>query len=467
MRTVVSFALGIIAVAVALPLTAAASQRTFVASYGVDGGNLTCSLANPCRTFNTAIGNTNPGGEVVILDTAGYGPMTITKSIKIIGPSGVYGGISVVGGGSGITTGIVINAADTDEITLRGLDVSGVPGVAPFPDIGIDIQSASAVHIEKSSIANFAQDTSACVKVSVATTTRVYVVDSFLRECRNGVYANGAVAVANRPSVMIDNTRIERGKNTSVSPVSTGVLMQGFIDVSLRNSMISRQTVGVQFDGLLANNVSHLEIINGELTRNNTGVAFSNTTANARGQITLTGSQIFGSTDAITVANSGIGGSPQLLLVDTTIAYTSNSGVVLANSAADNNTYIHAEMNRSQINNITATALDISATNGSKLDVILRDSQLAQAATGLKTSGSGAGGYAAASLVQSTVTGTTTAIDHGFGTVRLQSSHIVFNNKDFVNSGSGTIVSNGQNMVHDNADPAGPTYITPTVIPLK
>jgi len=78
-----------------LPLAATpafgASQRTFVASTGVDLGNLTCSLALPCRTFNTAIANTLAGGEVVILDTAGYGPMTIDKSIKIIGPSGVYG----------------------------------------------------------------------------------------------------------------------------------------------------------------------------------------------------------------------------------------------------------------------------------------------------------------------------------------------------------------------------------------
>src|SRR4029453_1762484 len=69
----------------------AASQRTFVASNGVDAGNLTCSLANPCRSFNVAIGNTNPGGGVVILDTAGYGPWVIKKAIKIIGPSGVDG----------------------------------------------------------------------------------------------------------------------------------------------------------------------------------------------------------------------------------------------------------------------------------------------------------------------------------------------------------------------------------------
>ena len=89
-----------------LPVPAfGAAQRTFVASYGSDVGPPPCSLASPCRSFNVAIGNTLAGGEVVILDTAGYGPMTINKSLKVIGPSGVYGGISVLGAGGGITTG--------------------------------------------------------------------------------------------------------------------------------------------------------------------------------------------------------------------------------------------------------------------------------------------------------------------------------------------------------------------------
>ena len=80
----------------------AASQRTFVASYGSDL-NPNCNLTLPCRSFNAAIAQTSGGGEVVILDTAGYGPMVINKAIKIIGPSGVYGGISVQGGASAIT----------------------------------------------------------------------------------------------------------------------------------------------------------------------------------------------------------------------------------------------------------------------------------------------------------------------------------------------------------------------------
>ena len=216
---------GLLALTMATPEAAALSQRTFVASYGSDVGPPPCSLASPCRSFNVAIGQTNPGGEVVILDTAGYGPMVINKALKVIGPSGVYGGISVIGG-AGPTTGIVINAANGDDITLRGLDISGVPGAAgPFPDIGIDIQNAGGVHIEKSTVSNFTQDTSACIKINVATTVRVFVEDSFLRECRTGVYANGTAVVSNRPSVVVDNTRIERGRGPTVA---YGVWIQGF-----------------------------------------------------------------------------------------------------------------------------------------------------------------------------------------------------------------------------------------------
>ena len=78
-------------------------QRTFVASYGVDTS--ACSLASPCRSFAVAISKTNPTGEVIVLDSAGYGPVTITQSVTITAPPGVYAGITVPAS----TTGIVVN----------------------------------------------------------------------------------------------------------------------------------------------------------------------------------------------------------------------------------------------------------------------------------------------------------------------------------------------------------------------
>ena len=70
---------GFVAMAASAP-HALAAQRTFVHSspLGNDANTaFNCSLVAPCRSFNAAISVTDPGGELVILDTAGYGPMTI------------------------------------------------------------------------------------------------------------------------------------------------------------------------------------------------------------------------------------------------------------------------------------------------------------------------------------------------------------------------------------------------------
>lgn len=450
---------GLLALTMATPEAAALSQRTFVASYGSDASP-NCALLAPCRSFNAAIAQTSGGGEVVILDTAGYGPMVINKALKVIGPSGVYGGISVIGG-AGPTTGIVINAANGDDITLRGLDISGVPGAAgPFPDIGIDIQNAGGVHIEKSTVSNFTQDTSACIKVTAASTVRVYVDDSFLRACRTGIYANGTAPLANRPSVLVDNTRIERGRGT----VSYGVWMQGAIDVSLRNSMISRQDAGIQFDNVLSGQVSHLELIGSEMARNTTAILVNNTT-NGSPQISIVGSQIVQADNLMLVSNNAIGGNVWVQVADSFLSYTGVNGLTFSNSAADVNTRMALEMVRSQVGNITGISLILNATNGCQIQADIRDSTLFGAGTILKTLGTSS--FINVSLIRSNLNHATTAIDHGQGSIQLDSTHVNYNLNDFVNTGSGTIVSNGQNMVYNNINAPGPVFITPLVIPLK
>ncbi len=66
----------------------AAAPRTFVASNGSD--TWPCTRTQPCRSFATAIGKTSANGEVLVLDSAGYGPFTVAQSISVFAPSGVY-----------------------------------------------------------------------------------------------------------------------------------------------------------------------------------------------------------------------------------------------------------------------------------------------------------------------------------------------------------------------------------------
>ena len=65
----------------------AASPVTFVSGKGTDSG--TCaSPATPRRTFQFALGQTSPGGEIKARDPADYGSVTITKSRRVVGLSG-------------------------------------------------------------------------------------------------------------------------------------------------------------------------------------------------------------------------------------------------------------------------------------------------------------------------------------------------------------------------------------------
>jgi hypothetical protein len=123
----------------------AQATRTFVSGHGSDENP--CSLAAPCRSFAGALAQTNAGGEIAVLDTAGYGTVTINKSISIINPGGVEAGISVPSGG----TGILITAG---SVALRGLTLEG----AGVGQDGIKLTGGSRLEIVNCVIRDFTHD---------------------------------------------------------------------------------------------------------------------------------------------------------------------------------------------------------------------------------------------------------------------------------------------------------------------
>jgi len=138
-------------IAFALPLflfaasgAADAAQRTFVSTAGNDAN--ACSLVAPCRGFAKAITVTGVGGEVVVLDSGGYGSVTVNKDVTIVSPAGVYAGISVLAGTDGVTV-----AAPATKVVLRGLTINGQGG-----DNGIRVQTGE-VHLESTVISNMTQ----------------------------------------------------------------------------------------------------------------------------------------------------------------------------------------------------------------------------------------------------------------------------------------------------------------------
>jgi len=101
-----------------------AGPKHYVASYGLDTNP--CTLTSPCRSFSHAVDVTDAGGEVIVLDTGGYGSVTITKSISIIAPVGMYASVTPGSDANGIT----INAEATDTVLIKGLTIKGTPGSA-------------------------------------------------------------------------------------------------------------------------------------------------------------------------------------------------------------------------------------------------------------------------------------------------------------------------------------------------
>ena len=88
--------LALVAISMALATQAhALNARTWISGKGSDVAG--CGpIANPCRTLQFAHDQTSPGGEIDVLDPAGYGSVVINKAINIINEGGVAGVVAVI-----------------------------------------------------------------------------------------------------------------------------------------------------------------------------------------------------------------------------------------------------------------------------------------------------------------------------------------------------------------------------------
>ena len=179
----------------ALPVHAV--QRTFVASYGNDANTATnCNFANPCRSFQVALSVTDPGGEIIALDAAGYGVVNITKSVTIAANPGFHAGISAAAGNA------VTIATASVEVILRGLNINGTGGTN-----GVLMTNGAQLSVENCVISNFSQVDGSGVRVSVQDAT-VRIVDSMVRENYWGVLAENGANVTIGTSKFLGNTDV-------------------------------------------------------------------------------------------------------------------------------------------------------------------------------------------------------------------------------------------------------------------
>lgn len=221
----------------------AQAMRTWVSGVGDDVNP--CSRTAPCKTFAGAISKTATNGEINCLDPAGFGALTITKSITI-DCTGVTGGVL-----ASLVNGFIINipaptagGLDTRRsVTLRGLGING----AGNGQNGVRVVAATNVYIEKVVIDGFAQngitvDAASAVNVVVrdssvrnnlnaglittlAGPAKISVVDSLFAGNATGIHAGAGATVR-----LSGNTIVHNG--TGLMAVDTGKIL------SARNNVI-------------------------------------------------------------------------------------------------------------------------------------------------------------------------------------------------------------------------------------
>ncbi len=174
--------------ALAAAFSAEAAQRSFVSTTGSDLN--ACTVTAPCRSFGAALTQTAAGGEIIVLDSGAYGRVTVTQSVTIEAPAGVYAGISVFAS----TNGIDVNAPGA-TITLRGLSISGQGG-----NLGINVAAVNALRIDRCRISGMGAQGILIVAGSVV------ITDSYISDnAHDGIWANGVVDVLVRNTVSARN----------------------------------------------------------------------------------------------------------------------------------------------------------------------------------------------------------------------------------------------------------------------
>src|SRR5947199_7068931 len=164
-RTILAF-VGCMALGTSMAF--AQATRTWVSGVGDDANP--CSRTAPCKTFAGAISKTAAGGEIDALDPAGYGAVTITKSITIDGGGGQVASVLVAG-----TNGIVVQAGPSDVVILRNLRLNGLRNSGNGGLSGIRFLSGASLIVDKCEIFGFNNNG---VDVAMGASGQVWVTDT-------------------------------------------------------------------------------------------------------------------------------------------------------------------------------------------------------------------------------------------------------------------------------------------------
>jgi hypothetical protein len=203
----------------------AQATRTWVSGVGNDANP--CSRTAPCKTWAGAIAKTAAGGEIDALDPGGFGTLTITKSITLDGGGGQVASILASG-----TNGVNVSAAATDVVIVRNVRFNGLLNSVAPGLVGIQVNTAARVVIEKCDIFGFS--TSGVSVVPSSGTVAVKIQETNIN--------NSAVGVSAKPTggatvnMSIDHSWLDANVGGGIKVDGTG---GGPSNVSINDSSMS------------------------------------------------------------------------------------------------------------------------------------------------------------------------------------------------------------------------------------
>jgi PKD repeat protein len=222
----------------------ATGPRTFASAIAGNDAN-PCSSAQPCRTLSRALELVSPDGEVTLLDSGGYGTVTVSQSVTIQAPPGIYAGITAPSGDA-----VTVAASPADTVRLRGLTIHGAGGVN-----GIRFVSGGSLTVEDCSLDGLGSGIRAEGPGDL---------EVLRTSVRGSSIAGIAIAPPSPTHVVLESCRIEGN--------AAGVSVTGGALVSLLNSVASGNTgTAVSCDA------GEVSVIDGLFVGNGTGLAVSGT----------------------------------------------------------------------------------------------------------------------------------------------------------------------------------------------
>jgi len=237
------------------------AQRVFVRSNGTDTGS--CTLNAPCRGFTYAMTQVDAGGEVVALDAAGYGTVTIDKSVTITTNSGFFAGISASTGAA-----ITVNGEGI-YVVLRNLNLTGLGAL-----FGITVLQANSLVVENCVVSGFGHNG---INAGSGVTTRI--ANSTVRG--NGFSEGGSgIYFGSNSTASVDNVRLS---NNAAAGVQADASVDGSVTrVGITDSDSSGSGMGYWvFANSETSATSQINIRRSSASKNIHGILVSNGSATA------------------------------------------------------------------------------------------------------------------------------------------------------------------------------------------